>query len=129
MIYLDSSVVLAFLLAEDRKPVDSLWSQPITSSRLIEYETWTVINGKGLNHSHGAATSDLLERLSLLEISPVVLARAVEPFPRVVRTLDAIHLATIEYLRSRRITLTLATFDKRMASFAESLGVELATIE
>lgn len=129
MIYLDSSVVLAFLLAEDRKPVVSLWAQPITSSRLIEYEIWTTVNGKGLTRSHGEATRDLLERVSLLELSPVVLARALEPFPMPVRTLDAIHLSSIEYLRSRRIELTLATFDRRMAAAAEALGVRLATIE
>jgi predicted nucleic acid-binding protein len=129
LIYLDSSVVLAFLLAEDRKPVVSLWAQPVTSSRLIEYEIWTTVNGKGLTRSHGEATRDLLERVSLLELSPLVLARALEPFPLPVRTLDAIHLSSIEYLRSRRIELTLATFDRRMAAAAEALGVRLATIE
>jgi predicted nucleic acid-binding protein len=129
LIYLDSSVVLAFLLAEDRKPVVSLWAQPLTSSRLIEYETWTTVNGKGLTRSHGEATRDLLERVSMLELYPVVLARALEPFPLPVRTLDAIHLSSIEYLRSRRIDLTLATFDRRMAAAAEALGVRLATNE
>ena len=38
MIYLDSSVALAFLLAEDRYPSNALWDQPVVSSRLLECE-------------------------------------------------------------------------------------------
>lgn len=129
MIYLDASVVLAQLLAEDRKPVVSLWSQPLTSSRLLEYETWTTINGRGLSQSHGDATRDLIERVSLLDLSPFVLARALEPFPVPVRTLDALHLASIDYLLGRRIDLSLATFDGRMAEAARGMGISLATIE
>jgi hypothetical protein len=40
MIYLDSSVALAHLLAEDRFPPDLLWDQQLVSSRLLECEVW-----------------------------------------------------------------------------------------
>ena len=40
MIYLDSSVALAYLLAEDRYPTNALWDQPIGSSRLLESAIW-----------------------------------------------------------------------------------------
>jgi hypothetical protein len=43
MIYLDSSVALAYLLAEDRYPTNALWDQPIVSSRLLECEVWNRI--------------------------------------------------------------------------------------
>lgn len=129
MIYLDSSVVLAFLLAEDRKPNESVWSESLTSSKLIEYEIWTLLNGKRLALSHGEAAKDLLEHVSLVDLSPVVLARALEPFPIPVRTLDAIHLATLEFVRSRRIECALATFDRRMTAASDALGVPLARIE
>ncbi|MGH8958970.1 MAG: PIN domain-containing protein [Acidimicrobiia bacterium] len=128
MIYLDASVVLAQLLAEDRKPVASLWSQPLTSSTLLEYETWTTIHGRSLGQSHGEATRDLIERVSLIDLAPSVLARALEPFPIPVRTLDALHLASIGYLQSRRIDLSLATFDVRMVEAAQRLRIPLATI-
>jgi hypothetical protein len=36
MTYLDSSVALAHLLAEDRFPPDLLWDQQLVSSRLLE---------------------------------------------------------------------------------------------
>ncbi|MGQ0848844.1 MAG: PIN domain-containing protein [Actinomycetota bacterium] len=128
MIYVDTSVMLAQLLAEDRKPVASLWSQPMISSRLLEYETWTRINARGLNQSHGEATRQLLEQLSFLELTPLVLGRAVEPFPIPVRTLDALHLASVEYLRDRRIGVELATYDGRMAAAASMLAIPLAPI-
>ena len=42
MIYLDTSVVLAHLLAEDRMPPRKLWEEELVSSRLLEYELWTL---------------------------------------------------------------------------------------
>jgi hypothetical protein len=44
MIYLDSSVALAHLLAEDRFPPETLWDRPLVSSRLLECEVWNRIN-------------------------------------------------------------------------------------
>ena len=43
MIYLDSSVALAHLLAEDRFTAEDLWRQQLVSSRLLEYEVWNRI--------------------------------------------------------------------------------------
>jgi hypothetical protein len=40
VIYLDSSVALAHLLAEDRLPPESIWSDRLVASRLLEYEVW-----------------------------------------------------------------------------------------
>ena len=55
MIYLDSSVALAHLLAEDRFPPDELWEQPLVSSRLLECQVWNRINAQQLQNSHGDA--------------------------------------------------------------------------
>ena len=38
MIYLDTSVALAWLLTEDRQPPASFWDGTLVSSRLLEYE-------------------------------------------------------------------------------------------
>ena len=76
MIYLDTSVALAQLLAEDRQPPESLWQQPLVSSRLLEYELWTRLNARDLGVSHGEAARRLVERLAILELVPDVLARA-----------------------------------------------------
>ncbi len=121
MIYLDTSVVLAQLLVEDRKPDPAIFLQPLVSSRLLEYEVWNRIHAKGLARSHGPAVTELLMRVSMLELSPEVLARALEPFPIAVRTLDALHLASIEYLLSRKVDLSLATMDQRMLRIARKM--------
>jgi hypothetical protein len=42
-------------------------------------------------------------------MSDAALARAQEPFPVAVRTLDALHLATMEFLRNQGESVTLAT--------------------
>jgi hypothetical protein len=43
-----------------------------------------------------------------------------------VRTLDALHLATAQYLVERRQPLALATYDERMRTCATRLGLALA---
>ena len=62
MIYLDTSVALAHLLAEDRHPPDQLWTEVLVSSRLLEYELWNRLHARGLAASHGAAARTLLRR-------------------------------------------------------------------
>lgn len=128
MIYLDTSVALAELLAEDLRPPDALWQQPLISSRLLEYELWTRIHSRGASRTHGDGVRELLARVSLVELGPTVLGRAVEAFPVPVRTLDAIHLATIHYLLSRQQRVSLATYDRRMLECASRLGIERADL-
>jgi hypothetical protein len=125
VIYLDSSVALAHLLAEDRTPPESLWGETLISSRLLEYEVWNRLHASGLSRSHGEHVRALIGRLALVELVPTVLARALDPFPRPVRTLDALHLASIDFLRRQGQTITLATYDDRMAAAARSLDIAL----
>ena len=125
MIYVDTSVVLAQILAEGRRPPTSVWESALISSRLTEYETWVRLHALGLETSHGEPAQQLLARCSLLELSPLVLTRALQPFPIRVRTLDALHLASIEFLRSRRVVVRLATYDQRMKAAARTLGIEV----
>jgi uncharacterized protein len=121
--------VLAQLLAEDRKPPSSLWSEELTSSRLLEYETWTRIHARKLSRTHGSAAREILARISFVSLSPVVLTRALEPFPVAVRTLDALHLASLAYLRSQRLDIRLASYDERMVAAAERLDIPLVSLD
>lgn len=125
MIYVDTSVLLAQLLAEDRRPPAALWLEDLITSRLAEYEVFSRIHASKLTRTHGDAAASLLARLSFLEMSPLVLARALDPFPVAVRTLDALHLASIDYLRTNRISVSLATYDTRMNEAAKRLRVRL----
>ena len=128
MIYLDTSVALAQLLAEDRTPPAALWAELLVSSRLLQYELWTRVNARGLGRSHGEDVRQLLGRIALLELTPPVLARALEPFPLPVRTLDALHLASAEFLRQQGQDVRLVTYDERMVEVARRLGLAIYAI-
>jgi uncharacterized protein len=128
VIYLDSSVALAHLLGEGRAPPASLWQASLISSRLFEYEVWDRINARKLDRSHGDDVRALIARISLIALAPPVLDRALAPFPLPVRTLDAIHLASMEYLRSRRQAVELASYDQGLCSLARALNFSLVPL-
>lgn len=128
MIYLDTSVVLAQLLAEDRAPPPSLWAEPLIASRLLEYEMWTRLNARRLEQSHGDEARILIQRVALIELAQPVLERALEPFPVPVRTLDALHLASIMFLLGRGQKVELASYDDRLMVAARALGVQIAAL-
>ena len=131
MIYLDSSAALAHLLAEDRQPPASLWDETLFSSRLLEYEIWTALHARGLTESYGEAARWLIGRVALLELSPSVLARALDAFPGpgALRTLDALHLASCAYLAEHAQQVTLASYDKRMNAVACAMNIPLFDLE
>lgn len=66
-------------------------------------------------------------RCELVAVSDEVLLRAGRPFPvEPIRTLDAIHLATIELLGEPPQLLTVVTRDSRVADNARALGYPVA---
>ena len=123
MIYLETSVALAHLLAEDRRPPASLWNEVIVASRLMEYEIWNRLHVRNLADSHGDTARGLIGRIAMVELSPPVLARALEAFPVPVRTLDALHLSSCEYLRSQGQSVELASYDSRMTAAAHAMEI------
>jgi hypothetical protein len=125
VIYLDSSVVLSRLLAENRSPPDAISNEPLVSSRLLEYEVWNRIHAKGLTRSHEQETRNLLARIVLFELTLRVLDRALKPFPIFVRTLDSLHLATIEHLRADGQDVELASYDRRLIAGARALSISI----
>jgi predicted nucleic acid-binding protein len=125
VIYVDTSVILAQLFAEDRVPPVELWEDVLVSSRLAVYETWTRVHARQLASSHGEQVRLLFGRIALVELAPPVLARALEPFPSPVRTLDALHLASIDFLRAQSQSVTIATYDERLRNAAGALGVSI----
>ena len=125
MIYLDTSVAIAQLLAEDVRPRVELWQEPFVASRPLEYELWTRLHARRLAGSHGDAARLLLGRINFLELARPVLQRALKPFPTPVRTLDALHLASAMFLRERGHDVALATYDARMREAAEAMGLAL----
>lgn len=123
MIYIDTSVVLAQLLAEDRRPAPTFWNESLISSRLLEYETRLRLNAYRVSPDLREAAGTLIARISLVELSPLVLDRALEPLPSSCRTFDALHLATALFLRERRLEVRLATYDRRMMRVAQEVNL------
>jgi predicted nucleic acid-binding protein len=128
LIYIDSSVALAYLLAEDRSPSPALWQERLISSRLLQFEVWARIHARGLTHSHSQLVELLLKRIPFLEMAPAVLTRALKPFPKPIRTLDALHLASADFLRTRGEPVTIASYDDRLIEAAQLMGFSLADI-
>jgi predicted nucleic acid-binding protein len=128
VIYLDSSVILARLFVEPHAPAEELWRQSLTSSRLLMYEVWTRLHGRALHYSRGEQARVLLDRITFLDLTPAVLERALQPFSMPIRTLDALHLASIVFLLNSNQTVQLASYDNRMNAVARTLGIALVPL-
>jgi predicted nucleic acid-binding protein len=126
--YIDSSVALAYLLAEPRSPSTAWWQKSLTSSTLLEYEVWNRVNALGQSASLADEVQGLLKRTSLIEMGPSALARALEPWPLPVSTLDGLHLATMDWLRRVGEVVELASYDNRLTTVAQALGIPLAKL-
>ncbi|HEY3909673.1 MAG TPA: hypothetical protein VGM07_07260 [Stellaceae bacterium] len=66
--------------------------------------------------------------MSLTGMSELALARALQPFPIAVRTLDALYLATIEFFRGQGGAVHLASYDNRLSAAVQTLGIPLAAL-
>jgi hypothetical protein len=69
-----------------------------------------------------AAVLEMLEGFALVPPAPPVLERAADPFPTVVGSLDAIHLASALLVRDELDDLMLATHDGELAVAARAEG-------
>ena len=125
MIYVDTSVALAEILSQDDAPDESFWDEPLISSRLLEYEVWVRLHARRLAASHSDHARWVFGRLAWVELVPQVLARALDPFPVPVRTLDALHLASADFIRGQGERIELAAYGGRMRKAAQRLRIPL----
>jgi len=124
VIYIDSSIALAQLMFQTRAPPASLWRESLVSSRLLEYELWNRVHAYRLTGTRGDDVHAILALVDMIEMTGPVLARALEPFPVSVRTLDGLHLATLDCLRGHADEIIeLASYDNRMLAAARALGI------
>jgi predicted nucleic acid-binding protein len=131
--YVDSSVLLRVIFAEPGQlPQWSKLEQGV-ASELAGVECLRVLDRQRLRSSlsdeevaqRHEAVHDALERLRLVPVSAVVLARAAQPFPTSLGTLDAIHLATaLLWHESGRDRLDgLFTHDVELGRAARAVGL------
>jgi predicted nucleic acid-binding protein len=132
-VYLDTSTVLRILLRQP-KPL-AIWARwdRAYASELLHVEACRVIDRlrlEGALDDEGVA--DVRQELGRVEsaiaavaLSRPVLERAALPMATVVKTLDAIHLASAMLLRERRgVELSFATHDPQQARAARALGFD-----
>jgi hypothetical protein len=89
---------------------------------------WNHVHARRLTRTHGDEVRQLLGGIDTVEMIPPVLARAVEPFPTPVRTLDSLHLSTIDFLRQQGRRIELASYDGRLLEAARALDISIRAL-
>lgn len=123
MIYLDTSAALKLVAPEAETPALELWIAervrvPRVSSRLLRIEMLRSV-ARYAPERVGRA-NEILSSIALVSIDDVAPAAEVIG-DRVLRSLDAIHLATAHELRTE--LTAFVCYDKRLRDSAESLGL------
>jgi hypothetical protein len=128
MTYVDTSVVLAWVLREPTVPPTSFWSRGLVTSRLTEYEAWVRLHAYGRAGQDGGALRTTLLSIGMLALDEAACARCFGPFPVAVRTLDALHLSAADLVRAQGVPVEIASYDLRMCAAASAMGFSLASL-
>ncbi len=135
MKYVDASAVLRVLFAEPGDAVRLGAGDRAVSSSIIEVEAFRAVDRErllgNLDDSQTALKrKELSELLAMLDLAPIdgmVIDRAKSSFAVNVRALDAIHVATAEFLAAEAEgePLEFWTHDDRQATAALSRGLSV----
>ena|SRR5688572_5539016 len=135
-LYVETSALAAALLEGDRSIIQALArSDDYVTSALTFVEARRAIIRAGVDRRLTAAEQqaalreleEFEERCTVINITPAVLERAGRLFPvETVRTLDAIHLATIEVIGDSPTPTSVLSRDVRVRENAKALGFVIA---
>ena len=132
--YLDTSALLRLVLREPGAFEEVLACEAIVSSELLAVESLRTLDRLriqgALSVEEAAArrqtVAEWLEAVDLVPLQRPILARASEPFPTSLGTLDALHLATALVWRDRmQQVLVMVTHDRDLALAARSFGLDV----
>jgi uncharacterized protein len=129
--YLDSSVILRLLLGQPDALAE--WKEVETgvASALVEVECLRTLDRLRLMGAisddelaeRRAAVFGLMAAIEVVEVTRTVLARASQPLPTALGTLDALHLATALLWREQSgAELALATHDAALGRASRASG-------
>jgi len=133
IVYLDTSVILRVVLRQPGALSRFGDWERAYCSELLGVEARRVLDRlrleRGLDDAGLAAAHQQVARaersFGVVRVTRAVLRRASLPMPTLVKTLDAIHLATALLLSEReRLDLTFATHDMHQAIAARALGID-----
>ena len=127
MIYADSSALLKLLYEEAESEALRAWLRDrrgtaVLSSRLTVVEVVRACRRRG--GSRTEAAQELLAGLDLVALSDDLLHRAAEVGDDLLRSLDAVHLATAELLRPDLDAVLV--YDVRLRAASADLGLPTA---
>ena len=131
--YLDTSVVLRWVLGQHKALAHPVKGAALVTSRLTNVEALRTLDR--LRRQGGLTDADyaerhgltvrLLARVDRAHIYAAVLRRAAEPFPLPLGTLDSIHLSTALLVRDTKgVDVVFATHDVELDAAARSVGLE-----
>jgi len=132
--YLDSSVLLRVVLGQPGALPQWSEIERGVASRLVEVECLRTLDRlrliAGLDDREIAdrreAVYRLLDSLELIELTRPVLARASQPMPVTLGTIDAIHLASaLMWGELEGSPLAMATHDQLLATAARASGLRV----
>jgi predicted nucleic acid-binding protein len=136
VLYVESSALLAAFLESDAGVRRALQAarRRITSALTLAESRRTLVRARALNRLTTDDERAIVRGLTtfaracdIVAVTDEVLARAGKPFPvEPVRTLDAVHLATLEVLAEPAHLVTVLTRDERVAANARALGYGVA---
>lgn len=129
-VYVDSSVLLRVILGEPERL--SSWGRirQAVASELIRLECLRTIDRARIQlrltddavSRQRANVLEVIDGLSLVPLTPAVLHRAAEPFPTLIGSLDAMHLASALLVREQYDDMLFATHDEGLGLAARSMG-------
>lgn len=132
-IYVNSSIVLRHLLNDDPALRKIAADSHVGCSDLLEIECRRVLQRERLeghldDEQYSASLTSLdviVDRLFVIELGPAVKKRAAGPFPTIIGTLDAIHLASamLWWEAEPDVDLRMLTHDKQLATCARAMGI------
>ncbi len=132
-VYLDSSVLLRYLLSGDSLIKTFTPSNEVGSSELLEIECKRVLQRERLAshlddnqyYTSLVLLEDVLDHLFIIELESSVKRRAAESFPTIVGTLGAIHLASAILWRDANSNseLCICTYDRQLEVCARTMGI------
>ena len=132
--YLDSSVLLRIVLGQPGALTSWRAMQTPVSSRLAEVESLRALDRLRLRSgvsgeqiaSRREAVFRFLRAVEIVEVSYPVLARASQPLPTDLGTLDSIHLASALLWREmNQADLIMATHDEALGLAARACGLRV----
>ncbi len=132
--YLDSSVLLRYILLGDPGIHHVLTCERVISSELLEIECKRVFHRYRLQGDlddpgfleAAQRLESVLSGVSLLSLSPRIKKRSAEAFPVQITTLDALHLSSALVFMEAGVseTLLLFSYDNRLNRCARAVGID-----